>query len=295
MRPGLRFTEIQIRQMPGFPDGAPGLKDLSPGINVIYGPNAVGKTTTARAIQALIWPRARGQERYSLYGFFELDGETWRVDLNSGGLELQQQGLAAAAHPVSASAEVRDRYRLGLHELVAADNRRFAEAVQRESVGGYDLDEAARLLGFVDRSPRKGSEYQALNKAAEGVRTARYRQEQLYQKESELTGLETRRQQALEAQKRLTELEQAAAYWRASEKFLAAEAALAAFPPEMARLAGHESGRLDDLNRQAEQEEGFLTQARQALSRAEEELFQTRLPESGLPDVDLETPGPPSG
>ena len=291
MRPGLRFKEIQIRQMPGFPDGAPALKGFSPGINVIYGPNASGKTTTARAVQALIWPRASGQERYSLYGFFQLGEETWRVDLNTGGLEIQQEGLAANAHPVTTSSEVRDRYRLGLHELVAADNRRFAEAVQRESAGGYDLAEASRRLGFVDRSPRRGSEYNALSQAMEDVRAARGRQEELRHRETELAGLEIRRRQALEAQKRLTELEQAVAYLQATERFLAAEAALASFPLEMARLAGHEAARLDDLRLKAEQEEGFLAQARQALARAEEDLFQTRLPEGGLPAADLETLG----
>lgn len=287
----MRIREIQIRRMPGFPDGAPVLKDLTPGVNLVYGPNASGKTTTARAIQALIWPRVRGQDLYSLYGFFEVNGETWRVDMNSGSLELQRQGLAEETHPVAASAEVRDRYRLGLHELVVADNRRFAEAVQRESAGGYDLGEAARRLGFADRSPRRGAEYQALIKAMEQVRAARDRQEHLRQSESELADLENRRRQALEAQKRLTELEQAAAYRRASEKLLAAEAALAGFPREMARLAGHEVRRLDDLRRQIEQEEGFLAQARQALGRAEEDLFQTRLPEGGLPVADLETLG----
>ncbi len=36
--------------------GGLGVTDLSPEVNIIYGPNAAGKTTIARAIRILLWP-----------------------------------------------------------------------------------------------------------------------------------------------------------------------------------------------------------------------------------------------
>ena len=48
------FNSIEIRRMPGFPRGDLALPELSSGINVIYGPNASGKTTLSHAIHYLL-------------------------------------------------------------------------------------------------------------------------------------------------------------------------------------------------------------------------------------------------
>ena len=52
--PALFFTLIEIRRMPGFPKGGLEVDDLCPGVNIIYGPNASGKTTLSRAIHRLL-------------------------------------------------------------------------------------------------------------------------------------------------------------------------------------------------------------------------------------------------
>src|SRR3546814_4971729 len=42
-RESLRFEELQIRRSPGFEREGFALTELSPGINVIHGPNGAGK------------------------------------------------------------------------------------------------------------------------------------------------------------------------------------------------------------------------------------------------------------
>ncbi|NLZ00964.1 MAG: ATP-binding protein, partial [Pirellulaceae bacterium] len=60
------FRSIEIRRMPGFQRGDLALPDLCAGINVIYGPNASGKTTLCRAIHRLLRPADPGGGDVSL-------------------------------------------------------------------------------------------------------------------------------------------------------------------------------------------------------------------------------------
>ncbi len=85
-RPGrdrLAFREVDVRKAPGIDPGY-AIRDLSPDINIVYGPNASGKSTTARAIQALIWPHPSSLRGHALAGDFQLDGECWHVEADAG-------------------------------------------------------------------------------------------------------------------------------------------------------------------------------------------------------------------
>src|SRR5690606_20984973 len=110
-RDALRFERVAIRRMPGVDDGGYRLDDLSPGVNVVHGPNASGKTTTARAIEALLWPRAAAPDRASLAGWFRVAGDEWYVESEAGRARWQRGGADASAPPLP-PAETRDRYRL---------------------------------------------------------------------------------------------------------------------------------------------------------------------------------------
>ena len=48
------LESITIRSAPGLPDGV-ALKQLSPGLNVIVGPNASGKSTLSRTLRGALW------------------------------------------------------------------------------------------------------------------------------------------------------------------------------------------------------------------------------------------------
>ena len=51
----LHFQQIHVTRSPGMPGGLPELRELSPNINIIHGPNASGKSSLARAIQEMVW------------------------------------------------------------------------------------------------------------------------------------------------------------------------------------------------------------------------------------------------
>ncbi len=45
------IQRLHLRHAPGLPDGV-ALADVRPGLNVVVGPNASGKSTLARALRA---------------------------------------------------------------------------------------------------------------------------------------------------------------------------------------------------------------------------------------------------
>ena len=70
-RERLAFTRIEIDRAPGISPGF-AIEHLSPELNIIFGPNASGKSTTARAIQALIWPHPGSLRGHHLLAEFDL-------------------------------------------------------------------------------------------------------------------------------------------------------------------------------------------------------------------------------
>ncbi|HEX6939170.1 MAG TPA: hypothetical protein VF158_07130 [Longimicrobiales bacterium] len=281
-RDALWFERLLVRRMPGIGDGGFRLDDLSPGINIVHGPNASGKTTTARAFEALLWPRAAAPERASVAGRFRLGGASWVVELDAGRARYQRDGAEAAAPPLP-PAEARDRYRLSLPELLAADNRELAAEIVRESAGGYDLSRAAAALDVRDGASRRTNEQKALQAARERLREARKRQDELRAEEAELGELRRRAAAAAEAGSRARLLERALEHATAVEEEAAARRALAAFPEAMARLRGDEADRLDTLRRKLEEARLRRADAERALEDADAARRDAGLPEEGVP------------
>jgi hypothetical protein len=152
-RDPLIVQRLGIDRMDGI--GAPFEVDpLGPGINVIHGPNAIGKSRTSAAIQALVWPDLA--DSYSEFsGELTVAGASWRVENRFARTTYQRNGSPITAPSLGiAPSNQRDRYLLTLHDLLHADDRQFAETIQRESAGGYDLNAARVAAGVATAAPR---------------------------------------------------------------------------------------------------------------------------------------------
>ena len=175
---GLTIEALTLRRAPGI-EGGFDVTGLCAGVNVVYGPNASGKTTLARAITALLWPRS-ADTLTTLNGAFPLNGADWRVTLDAGRVTCQRDGQPADPPPFSAT-DLRDRYMLALHDLLAieTDNRDFADAILRESSGGYNVSQAMQALGFAARRPNTRADTQRHADAMRHTRLARDAQQAL--------------------------------------------------------------------------------------------------------------------
>jgi DNA repair protein SbcC/Rad50 len=239
----LIFRQIGVRRMPGFPGGGPRLDELSPGINLVHGPNASGKTTTAMALQALLWPRT-APEAAGLEGRFELGAESWRVDVEARRASWQRDGQDAPPPPLP-PADDRDRYFLSLHGLLRDDDRDLAERIRVESAGGYDVRRAGESLDF-GAGGRPTSALGRLAAARAALAEAREREAALREESARLSRLREEQAVLRAAADRQEPLRRALALARADARVAEAEAVLATFPPELGLFRGDELERLDE-------------------------------------------------
>lgn len=151
----LAFRSLGVRRMPGIVDGGWELTELSRGVNVVWGPNGVGKTTTAAALERLLWPAASRGGTAVLDGRFALGADEWRVELAGGAARFQRGGQDAPAPAGLPPASERDRYHLSLHELLDATDGALAGRILHESAGGFDVARAADGLGFREARARR--------------------------------------------------------------------------------------------------------------------------------------------
>lgn len=282
MSGSLRFDRLRVRRMPGI-DSEYGLGELAPGLNVIHGPNASGKTTTARALEALLWPRDAAPPRASLRGALVLGDDTWSVDLDAGRARWQRNGLDAdppAGIPPAAS---RDCYRFPLHELIVGVDRRLADEILRVSAGGYDLEAAAAALGARDGASRSAAAHKkAYDDARARLDEARRKQAELREEELRVDALAREAAEAEAAERRTRLLERALAYARAAAEAERARAAFEAYPEAMRALRGDEAARVAELRRRIEAARAALEQAGERRREALAELEGAGLPEGGV-------------
>ncbi|MGH2560493.1 MAG: hypothetical protein ACRDJH_15635 [Thermomicrobiales bacterium] len=258
------------------------IDDLSPAINIIRGPNASGKTTTALALQGLLWPAA-APANAAVTGHLHLDGATWRVDVDNRRALWQQDGADAPMPDLGQIPfEARDRYLLTLHDLIDGTNAAFAAAIQRESAGGYDLHAAVEELGFRRTPHRRRTEQHASRAARDVVRNLRRDQDGLVAQERSLATLRDRYQDALAADAQGDVFAIALTHVEAVQRREAVRRGLDAFPPSVALLTGNEIELLEEIERDlAARREQHRAQLRDV------EAAETRRAKTGLAGAPL--------
>ena len=267
----LRLSSISIRRMPGIPDPFT-IPELSPGVTVVFGPNGSGKSTTARAIEAALWPARAAQASVAVMAEYEMGGSRYRVEVDSGHVAVQVDGSNGRAPDLPAP-ELLHRYRLSLHELMASDDGDFAREIARQSAGGYDLGAAAESLELRGQPFQARNENAALVRALEAERAARLAQRSLGERASGLDALRARRDSARAARERQQLLTLAVKHAKAAAEAERARSEVAAFPGELATMSGSEYESLDALRRRERECRDLIEEARrgegEALAAAE--------------------------
>ncbi|HLI51358.1 MAG TPA: AAA family ATPase, partial [Thermomicrobiaceae bacterium] len=242
----LHLDRLEIERSPGIRDRYH-LDQLSGGINIVYGPNAAGKTTTGQFLQSLLWP---GSDRLSTAfrgsASLRIDGDELRVELEDGRAAWWRGGERISP-PINDEANQADRYRLALHDLLLADNAGFALQIARESAGGYDLNLAARQLKYFSQ-PRGSSQLRdRFSQAVNATREARAFHRSIRDLEEELSRLQERVATRIGLNDEIAAIQAALAFIATRDAYRAAKVEAEAFPEGMKPLRDDDRERVNQL------------------------------------------------
>ena len=278
----LLLKQLSIVRMPGLSRGLKKYDDLAKHVNIIFGPNASGKSSTARAIRELIWRQGSGEVIASAVG--EFDGQQWELKLDGRRAMTRMNGAEQVIAGVPAW-EGHARYTLALHELVTAVDGDLARQVIRESMG-YDLDAAQAALTYASGTNSTGkTEYREFRAAKDAYDELFKRQDDLERDQRRLTRLIQELAEAEEAGSLLDWRRQLLEFMRARVVLKEAEALLGEYPTVLGELSGNEYQEIQTLKGQLQNLSGEIDRLGRTIAEAEERRDSLNLPEKGVPSV----------
>ncbi len=283
----MRLNAVRIDSLPGLA-GPLEVERLQPGVNVIVGRNASGKSSLVRALAAVLYPdRHAGQAAVRL----ELeDASGRRITANRLGAQVEWQGGGRVAErPNLPPVDLLAAYLLRLEDLIAlqpsagsadagALNEHMSQRLRLELTGGVDL--RALRDGIPKPKTAGQKEATALRRAESALAKLRRERDALLQRQERLAEDREARTVAEAAAERLRWVGEARDLVADLEALSRCQAELAALPPQLERLTGEEPEDLSRLRQKldvcAREEERLL----EALAAAERDASAAALPES---------------
>jgi len=268
------------------------LPNLSRHVNIVYGPNASGKTSLARAIQSLLLRDYLRKAHPHISGIFNIDDDEMEIEVAGKRRRYQLNGKETTWRPNLIRPQ---SYHIALHDLLSAEtgDKSFAKEILRQASGGYDLSAAAKSLAF-DKIPTfyLANSTKDVERKRTKLRKVRSDHEQLSRDRSRLNQLNAELQVATQAQQQVELLKQIQAYQGARTSWEAARAVVQQFDPTL-RAATHLDldslpQQVDNLAAEITQLDSALTQCQRKLSKNEARIAANILPSEGLPEGFLE-------
>ncbi len=280
------LKELSIRKMPGLPAGLKPYKGLSPNINIVAGPNASGKSSTARMIQQIVM--RNNTERMQARSAVEIGHENWQVNIDSKHITIQREGVDAQLTGLP-PAEAEERYLLALHELVYQNEQGLAKQILKESVGGFDLDQAMQELNYSESiTTTRTSEYKKYQQAYREYNELLSQQKALKKDEERLKQLYAEKQKAEKASKFKAFYALVKDWLSQKKEFEAWRDKYKSFSEVMDRLNGEEYKNIEELEQEIAEAQGEIEQAQKEIDRCKRELSDLDLPAEGVDDKVLD-------
>lgn len=275
----MRLKRLTIDRLPGIDQGFE-IESAGAGVHIIFGPNAIGKSSICRAVEALFWDNRGPTERVFVKGQFELDGETWLVVRDGPHLQWRCAGEDRVPLGIPASHNHRSFF-LRLRDLIDPSRdgtQDIASEIRRQMSGGFDLNGIVEgLFSGVSSRQRRGQKNK-FNAAAKDVERAEGTQSGLQRSSDELEQLRTKHEAALLDARRLPSVNRAVGLAGRTKEHAGVVEEIRTLPEALANLTGREVEeieRLQDRVNELDEETRRLERERDAASGAKRD---SRLP-----------------
>ena len=243
----MKLERIRLTRVPGI-DPAFTIDDLSPGINVMIGPNGSGKTSFRKAVAATLWPSAHTSKQLEVQSEWK-DGER-RLDAQRDGGSV---GWLVADSPAEAPAvppvHLEQCYTLGVGELLrgnSSTDQAIAKEIRVAMSGGYDLREV-RGKQFVLKSSFGRRERKAFKEAQTQYNGVCRDQRDLAASEDKLGTLHAEAKAAKAAERLIPKIDAALELQEVRRRVSLRKEDIDRFPEEIARVSEQDADLLDEF------------------------------------------------
>jgi len=281
------IKRLTINRLPGILEPF----EITPaerGIQVIFGPNGIGKSSICRAVEGLYWPDQGSEKRTWMIGEFALQGETWRAE-REGRSVRWSCGPESAGSPGFPAPQNQHCFFLHLRDLVdmsPSGTLDIAKEIRRQLSGGFDLEEIASGLFAPVTSKRSRQERSRFNNAEQEAVRAENEQAGLQERADQLKGMKRQLQEAEDAAHRLPHIERAVGLAGRRDELARVEDQLAAMPDALAELGGSELEEVEQRQQEVSALEERAREHKRVRDEANDEIRSLGL-DSPLDGADL--------
>lgn len=280
----MKLERVRVRRLPGIREPFT-VDGFGPGLTVVLGPNAGGKSSLCRAVASLLWPGLADDDAASLTAEVEVGGTALTAEREGRDVRWYRDGVAATP-PRVPDEHLARCFVIAFDELLAgsAADAALAARIRRAVAGGYDVAAVRGAVPFLVGARHARREADELGACTEARVRAEQAHAALRTREDRLPALERDRHEAADAVAEAARLDEALALVRARSRLAACHETLAAFPPHLDRLHGDEGEELRRLCAEAERHDDACRQALADAARAAGAGAEQRLPADGVPE-----------
>jgi energy-coupling factor transporter ATP-binding protein EcfA2 len=281
----------KLQRSPGFQLGEfPSIDEFSERLNIVWGPNGVGKSSLANALCSLLWNR-QVPKSVEAFGTLETPDGQWRLERSLGKLRqirLEDNGVLELPGRRDAWS---DSYWFPLHALLqeSETGQAFLERVRKDMHGGKDVQSACREAGGIDSwvGSRNGK-LQAYKQAVAAYEDTKAAQEKLKDLRREIGELEGLLQAVPDLRKEQRLLQEALELKNLDEEIGRILAMSEQYPSQMDRVDARSLERARQLESEKEEKETELGKVDESLADLRSGLADCGIDERQFGDVALE-------
>lgn len=287
-RSALHFESIHLDRVRGITDPFT-LDQLSPTFNLVHGPNGIGKTTTALALQKALWPQHPKLDKPSLNARYKLNQTPWQIELTAGSPEWFDDGHSSSQPPALGPTEHHRHYWLALHDLIINNDADFAQQIAKETFGNIDLDEATNNLNFTPKPRIEQKPDQTYRKSLSDIKHAERTEKELEQQAAQLPELKQQLEAIAQASNEHEQYQKLKTVLEAKANIAEWQVIIDQLPTAMPHLREDDNNLIERLIASKQQQTQKQTDASTEQQRIKTELETINLPPEEQVNEDLLT------